>query len=91
MFSVCNLRVTAVGNRMITALATCMSHLFACISIADAVVTERRRNQIDTVIDITADWFVSADGTNIPVDKYWSRVAKQVDSLGVLMIHTLVP
>ena len=69
-------RVTAVGNQMITTLATCMSHLSTDINFADIVVTEWRLNQTD--IDITACWFVSADGTSIPVDKYWSRVLKQV-------------
>jgi len=34
-------------------------------SFAENVVTEWRLYQADTVI--TADWFISADGTNIPV------------------------
>ena len=75
-------RMTAVGNRMKTALATCMSHLSTGISFADVVVTEWCFNQTDAVADITADWFVFADGTKLSVDKYWSRVSKQVDSLG---------
>jgi len=74
-------RMTAVGNQMITALAACIPQLSTSISFADNVVTEWRLYQADT--DITADWFVSADGTNIPVDKYWSRVSRQGDdSLG---------
>ena len=90
-------RVTAVGNQMISALAACMSHLSTDISFADVVVVEWRLNQAET--HTTGDWFVSADGTNIPVVKYWSRVSKQEDSLIihtggyrriVLIIHTLV-
>jgi len=65
--------MTAVGNQMITALAACMPQLSTGISFADNVVTEWRLYRADT--DITADWFVSANGTNIPVDKYWSRVS----------------
>jgi len=62
-------RITAVGNQMITVLAACMPQLSTGISFADNVVTEWRLYRADTDIDITADWFVSADGTNIPVDK----------------------
>ena len=57
-----------------------MSRLSTGISFADVVVMGWRLNQTDT--DITADWLVSADGTNISVDKYRSHVSKQVDSLG---------
>lgn len=73
-------RVADVGNQMLTALAACMLQLSTGISFADNVVTEWRLHQADT--DITADWIVSADGINIPVDKDWSSVSKQVDSLG---------
>lgn len=73
-------RMAAVSNQMLATLAACMPQLSTGISFADNVVTEWRLYQADT--DITADWIVSADGTNIPVDKYWSRVSKQVDSLG---------
>jgi len=66
-------RMTAVGNQVITALLlACLSCPWA-FSFSDSVVTDWRLYQADT--DITAYWFISADGTNIPVDKYWSRVS----------------
>jgi hypothetical protein len=73
-------RSSTAGNTMIAALCNCMPQISTGISFADKVITEWRLYQADT--EITPDWVVSSNGVLLTVDKYWSRVSKQVDSLG---------
>ncbi len=67
-------RASGTSSQMVAALCNCMPQISTGISFVDNVTTEWRLYEAES--GIKSEW------VNLPVDKYWSHVSQQVDSLG---------